>query len=106
MSSVRRIFAEKKEAFAGQAHDLAHELRSYLGLKALERVRILIRYDIENLPQEVYLRARDTVFSEKRISPGKAVIRSSRWSIFPDSLTRGQIPPFSACACWMRMLNP
>ena len=64
MSSVRRIFAEKKEAFAGQAHDLAHELRSYLGLKALERVRILIRYDIENLPQEVYLRARDTVFSE------------------------------------------
>ena len=64
MGSVRRIFAEKKEAFAGQAHDLTHELRSYLGLKALERVRILIRYDIENLPQEVYLRARDTVFSE------------------------------------------
>ncbi len=64
MGSVRRIFAEKKEAFAGQAHDLAHELRSYLGLKGLDGVRILIRYDIENLPDEVYLRAKDTVFSE------------------------------------------
>lgn len=64
MGYVRRIFAEKREAFAGAAHDLAHELRSYLGLKQLTGVRILIRYDIENLPDDVYLRAKDTVFSE------------------------------------------
>ena len=67
MSNVRRIFAEKKEAFAGAANDLAHEIRSYLGLKALEGLRILIRYDIEDLPEEVYLRARDTVFSEPQV---------------------------------------
>ena len=64
MGNVRRIFAEKKEAFAPRSHDLAHELRSYLGLKNLTGVRILIRYDIENLPEEVYLHAKNTVFSE------------------------------------------
>ncbi len=64
MNNVRRIFAEKKEAFAGQAHDLAHELRSYLGLEGLKSLRILIRYDIENLPYEIYQQARNTVFSE------------------------------------------
>ena len=64
MGYVRRIFVEKKEAFAGEAQDLGHELRSYLGLKGLEGVRILTRYDIENLPEEVWLQAKDTVFSE------------------------------------------
>ena len=64
MGDVRRIFVEKKEAFAGAAQDLAHELRSYLGLKSLTGLRILIRYDVENLPAQVYLQARDTVFSE------------------------------------------
>ena len=64
MGYVRRIFVEKKEAFAGEAQDLCHELRSYLALKGLKRVRILTRYDIENLPEEVWLQARDTVFSE------------------------------------------
>ena len=64
MGYVRRIFVEKRGAFAGAAQDLKHELRSYLGLKGLTGVRILIRYDIENLPEDVYERARDTVFSE------------------------------------------
>ena len=64
MGMVRRIFVEKKKAFAGQAKDLAHELRSYLGLGGLTGLRILIRYDIGNLSDEVYAMAKDTVFSE------------------------------------------
>ena len=46
MNNVRRVYVEKKEAFAGAAKDLTHEVRSYLGIQGLERIRILIRYDV------------------------------------------------------------
>ena len=49
MSSVRRVYVEKKPAFAVQAKDLRHELRKYLGVSGLTGVRVLIRYDVENL---------------------------------------------------------
>ena len=62
MSSVRRVFAEKKEAFSGSAKDLASEIRSYLGIRQVRQVRILIRYDIENIysvkPAVGFLRSR------------------------------------------------
>ena len=64
MSHVRRVYVEKKDAFAGEAKDLAHEIRSYLGAGSLERVRILIRYDIENVSDAVYEEARRCVFAE------------------------------------------
>ena len=64
MGNVRRVFAEKKEAFAGAAADLAHEVRSYLGISGLEKLRILIRYDVENLSDEIYERAKNVVFAE------------------------------------------
>ncbi len=64
MGNVRRVYVEKKDAYAGAAKDLAAELRSYLGLKKLDRVRILIRYDVENISDTVYAAACRTVFSE------------------------------------------
>ena len=41
MSNVKRVYVEKKEAFAGAARDLTHEIRSYLGVENLKKVRIL-----------------------------------------------------------------
>ncbi len=64
MSKVRRIYVEKKDQFAVAARGLEHEVKSYLGIKGLEKVRILIRYDIENISDEVYKRACHSVFSE------------------------------------------
>ncbi len=64
MSKVRRVYVEKKEAFAVAAKGLAHEIRSYLGAKDIENVRELIRYDAENISDEVFERACKTVFSE------------------------------------------
>jgi phosphoribosylformylglycinamidine synthase len=49
MSNVRRVYVEKKDAFAGAARDLGHEIRSYLGIPSLKKIRILIRYDVENI---------------------------------------------------------
>ena len=56
MSSVRRVYAEKKPDFAVQAKDLKHEISSYLGIKSVTGVRVLIRYDVENISDEVLRR--------------------------------------------------
>ena len=62
--SVRRIFVEKKPAYAVKAGELREELESYLGIDTVENVRVLIRYDIENLSEETYGKALVTIFSE------------------------------------------
>ena len=64
MSNVRRVYAEKKKDFAVQAKELQAEIKSYLGIKTVTGVRVLIRYDIENISDETYKRALGTVFSE------------------------------------------
>ena len=64
MSDVRRIFVEKKPDFAIQAKELQSEIRSYLGIRTVTGVRVLIRYDVEHLSEETYQKALATVFSE------------------------------------------
>ncbi|RKW36823.1 MAG: phosphoribosylformylglycinamidine synthase, partial [Lachnospiraceae bacterium] len=61
---VRRIYVEKKPDFAIRAKELLSELRSYLGLKNLDDVRVLVRYDIENISDEDYKKSLDTIFCE------------------------------------------
>ncbi len=60
---VRRVFVEKKEAYAVHAAELQHELHEFLGLKDV-KVRYLIRYDVENISPEIYKKAVNSVFSE------------------------------------------
>ena len=64
MSTVKRIYVEKKPEYAVHAKELKGELRTYLNLKELEDVRVLVRYDIENLSEETYQKALGIVFSE------------------------------------------
>ena len=64
MSTVRRIYVEKKTEYAVHAKELKGELRTYLNLKELKDVRVLVRYDIENLSEETYQKALGIVFSE------------------------------------------
>ena len=61
---VRRIYVEKKPDFAIRAKELSGELRSYLGLKNLDDVRVLVRYDIENISDEDYKKSLGTIFCE------------------------------------------
>ena len=62
--SVRRIFVEKKPAYAVKAGELREELENYLGIHNVKNVRVLIRYDNENLSEETYKKALVTIFSE------------------------------------------
>lgn len=64
MNQVKRLYVEKKPDYAVKAKELAEELQSYLFLKDIDRVRVLIRYDVENVSEETYRKAKGTVFSE------------------------------------------
>ena len=64
MSNVRRVYVEKKPAFAVRAKELHAEIGSYLGIDGVTKVRVLIRYDIENISEDTYQKALVTVFSE------------------------------------------
>ncbi len=61
---VRRVYVEKKPSFAVQAKDLRHEIRHYLNIAGCEDVRVFIRYDVENISDEVFEQAAVCVFSE------------------------------------------
>ena len=64
MSKVRRIYVEKKADFAVRAGELKEEISSYIGLNDIEAVRVLIRYDVENVTDATYEKAKTIVFSE------------------------------------------
>ena len=63
MSKVKRIYVEKKKDYAVKAGELLDEIKNYLGIP-VDGVRVLVRYDIENLSEDTYQKALGTVFSE------------------------------------------
>lgn len=99
---VRRVFVEKKQAFAVKAKELEEEIRSYLGIQTVTGVRVLIRYDVENIGDETFERACQTVFSEPPVDvlyreefETAPVQASLAWSSFQDSSIREQILLYS-----------
>ena len=64
MSNVKRVYVEKKAEFAVQAKELRHEIRSYLGIETVTGVRVLIRYDVENLSEDTFEKACNGIFAE------------------------------------------
>ncbi len=62
--AVKRIFVEKRNGFDVEAVNLASDLQKNLGLTAVERVRIINRYDISGLDGEDFERAKTTILSE------------------------------------------
>ena len=64
MSSIRRIYVEKKDAFAVEAHGLLADLRNNLGMGALKNIRIINRYDVMGLSDEEFAMAKALVLSE------------------------------------------
>ena len=64
---VYRVFVEKKPELAHEANALLAEARTLLGIEALQQVRILNRYDAENISEELFGYARQVVFSEPQL---------------------------------------
>ena len=64
---VQRIYVEKKDGYNGEAKDLSHELRHMLGIAGLEKLRIINRYDVEGITDELFHECIPTVFSEPQV---------------------------------------
>ncbi|RSX53086.1 phosphoribosylformylglycinamidine synthase [Bifidobacterium goeldii] len=64
---VFRVYVEKKPGFDVEAQQLAGELRTILGMTGLKSVRIVNRYDVEGISEELFAQATPTVFSEPQV---------------------------------------
>ena len=108
MERVQRIYVEKKEDFAVQAKELQEEIRSYLGIDSVDKVRILIRYDVERISRETWPAACRSVFSEPPVDVlyEETVPVPERARIFSVEYLPGQFDQRadSARAC-IRFLN-
>ncbi|WZL73926.1 phosphoribosylformylglycinamidine synthase [Clostridiaceae bacterium 35-E11] len=64
---VRRIYVEKKQGFDVEAQHLYYDLKENLGVKHLDKVRMIHRYDISGISEEEYQQSRNTIFSEPTV---------------------------------------
>ncbi len=64
MAIIKRVYVEKKKEFSVAADHLLQDLKSHLSLTGITGVRVIIRYDIEDISESVYKEALTTVFSE------------------------------------------
>ena len=61
---VYRVYSEKKSGFTHEADKLFDDARTLLGIKGIKKVRIINRYDVENITEELFEYSKKTVFSE------------------------------------------
>lgn len=64
---VNRIFVEKKPNFASESKNLKDEFINLLQIEAVEDVRIINRYDVEGISEDIFRYAVKTVFSEPQV---------------------------------------
>lgn len=106
MSKVKRVYSEKMPEFAVKAKELSEEISSYLNINTVTNVRVLIRYDIENITKETYEKALVTVFQShlltmymRKILPIMIMNMSLVLNFYRDSLTKEPIVPYSVSNC-------
>ena len=64
---VYRVFVEKKKELANEARSLKNDIISLLGIKGLSDLRLINRYDVENIDKDLFDYACTTVFSEPQL---------------------------------------
>ena len=79
---VYRIYVEKKSGLDNEAVSLLHEATGILQIKGLERVRILNRYDVENIEEELFNKCISTVFSEPQLDVVTTEVDAANAKIF------------------------
>ncbi|NLH01965.1 MAG: phosphoribosylformylglycinamidine synthase, partial [Clostridiales bacterium] len=64
---VYRLYVEKKNSEALEAKSMCADIRNFLGINGLENLRIVNRYDVENISPELFERCKYTVFAEPQL---------------------------------------
>ena len=87
---VRRIYVEKKAGLRLEAAGLLNEMRTLLGISALTDLRLINRYDVEGLEEDVFERAVQTVFSEPQVDDTMADCPCGDYTVFAVEALPGQ----------------
>ena len=87
---VYRIYVEKKPGLDNEAAALKNEISLFLGIKSVERVRVLNRYDAENITKELFDYAVGTVFSEPQLDDTYKELPEGADSVFAVEYLPGQ----------------
>ena len=87
---VYRIYVEKKEGLDNEARALLSEIRTFLGIDTVERVRIINRYDAENITEELFNYAVGTVFSEPQLDNAFKQVENDGAVVFATEFLPGQ----------------
>ncbi len=87
---VYRIYVEKKPGLAHEADALRYEIRHLLQIKTLESVRVLNRYDVENIDADVFAASRDKVFSEPQLDTVTETFDGNGATVFAVEYLPGQ----------------
>ncbi|TCK97742.1 phosphoribosylformylglycinamidine synthase [Natranaerovirga hydrolytica] len=82
---VKRVYVEKKKDYQIKGADLFFQVQNYLGIKSVNSIRVLTCYDIENISEETYKKALNTVFSE----PPLDYVYEESFNLEPDELVFG-----------------
>ena len=87
---VYRIFVEKKKELAHEANSLYSELKNLLGIGSLTSVRILNRYDVENISEQLFEDTIDSVFSEPQLDIATRELKDAEGTVFAVEFLPGQ----------------
>ena len=87
---VYRVFVEKKKELANEAKALLSDARALLGIKELTDVRVINRYDAENITEELFAYAKQTVFSEPQLDMVSEEIDLAGATVFAVEYLPGQ----------------
>ncbi len=87
---VYRIFVEKKKELANEAKALLNDANTLLGITTLKDVRVINRYDAENITEELFDYAVKTVFSEPQLDIASKEISLDGATVFAVEFLPGQ----------------
>ena len=87
---VSRVYVEKKPGFDVEAQQLLAELRDTLGIEALTALRVINRYDVESIDEELFARCVPTVFSEPQVDIASAELPAANGPVFAVEALPGQ----------------
>ncbi|MGM9665938.1 MAG: phosphoribosylformylglycinamidine synthase, partial [Eubacteriales bacterium] len=87
---VYRIYVEKKQGLENEANALLSEIKTFLGAKGVTKVRIINRYDVENITPELFSYAVKMVFSEPQLDNVTEKLENDGAAIFAVEYLPGQ----------------
>ncbi|MGL4344377.1 MAG: phosphoribosylformylglycinamidine synthase [Cellulosilyticaceae bacterium] len=105
--SLCRVFVEKRKGFDVEATRLQREIQEFLHIEQVRNVRILNRYDVEHVTEEVYKKALHTIFSEPQADAiYEEVMPELTGFVFATSYLKGQYDQRAdSCVQCMRVLD-